>query len=146
MKISLAMDHGGLPLREAVLDLCRDRSLDLIDHGTDSADPVDYPDYAIRVVDDIRQGLAERGILICRTGLGMAIMANRFFGIRAAPAWNLESIRAARAHNDANVLCLGARWTDPATTRRILEIFLDMPFEGGRHDRRLSRIEILGEK
>lgn len=146
MKISLAMDHGGIALRQGIVDFCGSKNFELLDHGTVSAESVDYPDYAILVADDIRNRRADRGILICRTGLGMAMAANRFVGVRAAAVWDLESVTAARAHNDCNVLCLGARWTAPAAVAEILDCFFATDFEGGRHGRRLAKFGTLGEK
>jgi ribose 5-phosphate isomerase B len=111
--------------------------------GTDSDASVDYPDYAAAVARLVVSGASERGILICGTGIGMAMAANKVRGIRAAPVGDLASARLGREHNDANVLTLGARITPPDLALAIVQLFLDTPFAGGRHQRRLDKIRAL---
>jgi ribose 5-phosphate isomerase B len=111
--------------------------------GTVSRDSVDYPDYAEKVAIAVRDGNADLGILMCGTGIGVCIAANKVHGIRAAPAWNPEIARLSRLHNDANVLCLPGRYMDPTLAIEIVKVWLATPFEGGRHQRRVDKISAL---
>jgi len=111
------------------------------DLGTHSAEPVDYPAFAKAAAGRISRGEAERAVLVCGSGLGMSISANRFRGVRASVVWNEETARLGRAHNDANVLALGGRVLEPAVAERILEVWLETPFEGGRHATRILAID-----
>jgi ribose 5-phosphate isomerase B len=140
MRIALGADHAGVALKRDIARLLADLEHTVEDEGTDSDAPVDYPDFAARVGHRVASGEAERGILICGTGLGMAMAANKVRGVRAAPVQDLESARLARAHNDANVLTLGARLLDRARALDIVRVFLETPFQGGRHERRLEKI------
>jgi ribose 5-phosphate isomerase B len=140
MRIALGADHAGVALKRDIARLLADLEHTVDDEGTDSDSPVDYPDFAARVGHRVASGAAERGILICGTGLGMAMAANKVRGVRAAPVHDLESARLARAHNDANVLTLGARLLDRARALDIVRVFLETPFQGGRHERRLDKI------
>jgi ribose 5-phosphate isomerase B len=137
----IAADHAGFELKESLKKSLDRRGLPYRDLGTTSADSVDYPDFAHRLADAISRGEADRGLLVCGSGQGMAMAANRHRGVRAALALDEESARLAREHNDANVLSLGARLTTPDRAQRILDAFLDTPFAGGRHERRVSKIE-----
>ena len=114
--------------------------------GTDSEESVDYPDYASKVAELISNGEFDRGVLICGTGLGMAITANKFRGVRATPCQDILSARLAREHNDSNVLCLGSRLIAEYYAQQILETWLSTPFSGGRHERRLKKIAKIEEK
>jgi ribose 5-phosphate isomerase B len=114
---------------------------DVEDLGTNSADSTDYPDYAHALAAKVERGEVQRGVLLCGTGLGMGYAANRHHGVRAAVVWNPEVARLAREHNDANVLVLPARCIDDGTARAILKTWLETPFEGGRHQRRVDKIE-----
>jgi ribose 5-phosphate isomerase B len=143
MRIALGADHAGVALKEDIKALLDERGISYTDFGTNSTDPVDYPDYAVTVARQVASGAADRGILFCGSGLGMAMAANKVAGIRAAPVVEEESARLSREHNDANVLALGARITPPEAARRIVNIFLDMPFAGGRHQRRVDKITAL---
>ncbi len=143
MRVALGADHAGVHLKEAVRSLLESRGLAVQDFGTVGDDSVDYPDYAAQVGRAVADGQADLGILACGTGLGMAIAANKIDGVRAAPVIDLESARLAREHNDANILALGARVTTADTALQIVSAFLDTPFGGGRHQRRLDKITAL---
>ena len=143
MRIALGADHAGFTLKEAVKRLLDERQIAYTDFGTTSDESVDYPDFAARVAEGVSAGAFDRGILTCGTGIGMAIAANKFPHVRAAPVVDLESARMGRAHNDANVLALGARVTPLDTALDIVNVFLDTPFEGGRHQRRVDKIAAL---
>jgi ribose 5-phosphate isomerase B len=137
----IAADHAGFELKESLKKSLDQRGLPYRDLGTSSAESVDYPDFAHRLADAIGRGEAERGLLVCGSGQGMAMAANRHHGVRAALAHDEESARLSREHNDANVLSLGARLTSPEKAERILDIFLETPFAGGRHERRVVKID-----
>lgn len=140
-RIPIGADHAGFELKAVLVDELERRGFDVEDVGTHSTASVDYADYAHPVAREIEHGTAARGILMCGTGLGMSYAANRHPGVRAAVAWTPEIARLARAHNDANVLVLPARCVDADTARAILGEWLDTPFEGGRHERRIAKIE-----
>lgn len=144
MRIALAADHAGVALKEEVKRLLDQRGVAYTDFGTHSADSVDYPDYAALVAGEVASGRFDRGVLVCGSGIGMAMAANRFPGIRAAAATDVTLARLSREHNNANVLTLGERTTPPEVARRVLDVFLDTPFAGGRHERRVSKIDALG--
>lgn len=146
MKIVLAADHAGFPLKKNLLDYLTEKGVACLDLGTYNLEPVDYPDIAFLAARAVQQGDYRRGILICGTGLGVAIVANKLKGIRAAPCNDLFSARYARAHNDINILTLGARLLPDELARAIVTIFLETPFEGGRHLRRVKKIEEYEEK
>lgn len=140
MRIALGADHAGVELKDAVKRLLDDLHLTYEDFGTHSTESVDYPDFAARVARAVAGGDFTRGILVCGTGVGMAIAANKVQGVRAAPVVDLETARLSREHNDANVLALGARVTPADRALQIVKTFLDTEFQGGRHDRRLKKI------
>ena len=140
MRIALGADHAGVELKERIKKLLDERGDVYTDFGTSNHDSVDYPDYAVKVAREVASGAFERGLLFCGSGIGMAIAANKVPGIRAAPIVDETSARLSREHNDANVLSLGERLTPPDQARRLVEIFLDTPFAGGRHERRLAKI------
>lgn len=140
MRVVIGCDHAGLPLkRELVCTVLG--SHEIIDVGTNSAESVDYPDIACKVVEVLRSGDADRGILICGTGVGMAMAAGRVPGIRAALCSDPYVAELSRRHNDANVLCLGARILGAGICERIVTVWLETPFDGGRHERRVNKIE-----
>jgi ribose 5-phosphate isomerase B len=141
MRIALGADHAGVSLKEEVKRLLDQRGESYTDFGTDSAESVDYPDFAALVSVEVAAGRFDRGILVCGSGIGMAMTANKFPGIRAAAATDVTLARLSREHNNANVLTLGERTTPPDMARRIVDAFLDTPFAGGRHERRVSKIE-----
>jgi ribose 5-phosphate isomerase B len=136
----IASDHGGLELKEAIKKCLVARGLSVRDFGTDNGDSVDYPDFGEKVARAVSSGEAERGILICGTGIGMSIVANKFPGVRAALVNDPFTARMAKEHNNANVLVLGGRVITPEVACRLVEIWLDSEFEGDRHQRRLDKI------
>jgi RpiB/LacA/LacB family sugar-phosphate isomerase len=140
MRIAIGADHAGFALKDQVRDALRDAGHEVIDVGTNSAESTDYPDYAGAVAHDVISGAADRGILVCSTGVGMSIAANKVDGIRAALAVSPEEVRLTRAHNDANIITIGARYTDPQKANEMVRVFLETPFEGGRHARRIEKI------
>jgi ribose 5-phosphate isomerase B len=140
-RIPIGADHAGFALKQILVEELHKRGFEVEDVGTDSDESTDYADYAHPVAREVETGVAQRGVLMCGTGLGMSYAANRHPGVRAAVAWTPEIAKLAREHNDANVLVLPARFVDPDTARAILGAWLDTPFEGGRHTRRIAKIE-----
>jgi ribose 5-phosphate isomerase B len=143
--IALGADHAGFPLKENLKSWLASHGHEVVDVGTHSTDAVDYPDVAALVARAVREGNVERGILVCGSGIGMAIAANKILGIRAAVAGDVETARLSRAHNDANVLALGARVTDAPTAIAVMRVWLATAFEGGRHARRVGKLTELDE-
>ena len=143
MPIALGADHAGVALKEEVKRVLEGLNLPYRDFGTSSDESVDYPDYAARVAAAVVSGECDRAILVCGSGIGMAIAANKVRGVRAAPVVDLETARLCRAHNDANVLALGARVTPRGRALEIVRTFLDTPFAGGRHQARVEKISVL---
>jgi ribose 5-phosphate isomerase B len=141
MKIALASDHAGYAEKERLKPLLHGLGLEVEDLGTASEESVDYPDYARKVADEVAQGRADQGVLICGSGTGMAITANKVPGVRAAVAWSEETARLARQHNDANVLAIGARTTPADQIPGIVRAWFNSNFEGGRHADRVEKIE-----
>ena len=141
MKVVLASDHGGFALKLQLIQALAEAKVPFEDLGPTTTAAVDYPDYARRVTDAVAGKQAELGVLLCGTGIGMSIAANKVKGIRAALCHNEFEARAARQHNDANVLCLGERVLGASLARAILQEFLNAKFEGGRHATRLAKIE-----
>ncbi len=139
--IPIGADHAGFELKERLKRELKALGYEPLDLGTNSTDSTDYPDYAHPVASRVEKGEAARGVLLCGTGLGMAYAANRHHGVRAAVAWTPEIARLARAHNNANVLVLPARFVTEQDALAILRAWLDAPFEGGRHERRVEKIE-----
>lgn len=140
MKIAFACDHGGYPLRDPILSYLEDKGYEVLDFGTKSEDRVDYPDYAIKVGEAVAGDQADLGILICGTGIGMSIAANKVKGVRCALCSNAYSAGKAREHNNANVLAMGARVIGRGLALDILDRFLTVDFQGGRHARRVGKI------
>lgn len=138
--ILIASDHAGVDLKADIGDMLADRGLEVIDLGPADKQSVDYPDMANRLVEALLAGRAQQGILICGTGIGIGIAANRHRKIRAAVCHDVTSARLARAHNDANVLCLGARIVGLQVALDCVDAFLETPFEGGRHQRRVDKM------
>ena len=141
--IALGADHAVFPLKEDLKAWLTARGHHVLDFGTDSAESVDYPDYAARVAEAVGTGTAERGVLVCGTGIGMAIAANKVSGVRAAPCADLDAARLSRQHNDANILTLGARVLEGSTATAVLETWLETDFAGGRHARRVAKLMAL---
>jgi len=140
MKIALGADHRGFAIRPKVLKLLRRLGHEVDDVGTFTADAVDYPDIAKLVAEKVGAGEVDRGVLICGTGLGMCIAANKFPGVRAAPCHDDLTAEISRRHNDTNVLCLSSDLLSERRIDRMVEIWLSTPFEGGRHARRVEKI------
>jgi ribose 5-phosphate isomerase B len=140
--IILGSDHAGLDLKEKVKRALGRLQVPCEDVGTHGAESVDYTDYAHRVAEAVETGRFSRGVVVCGTGLGVSMAANRHPGVRAAVAYDEETARLSREHNDANVLALGSRSLDHALALRILEVWLETPFAGGRHARRVLKIEL----
>lgn len=143
MRIALASDHAGYDEKEKLKPLLEEMGMQIHDLGTVSEDSVDYPDYAARVAKEVANGDADQGLLVCGSGAGMAIAANKISGIRAAVAWSEETARLAREHNDANVLAVGARTTPPELIPTIVRTFFTTDFDGGRHAKRVEKISEL---
>ena len=140
MRIALASDHAGYAEKERLKALLSDLGVEFEDLGTGSEASVDYPDYARAVAEQVADGRVEQGLLVCGSGTGMAITANKVPGVRAAVAWSEEIARLARQHNDANVLAIGARTTPPDDIPKILRAWFSTEFEGGRHAARVEKI------
>ncbi len=140
MKIALGADHAGYLLKDNIRQYIVERGHSVIDEGTNTSDSVDYPDFAAKVAEDVAAGRAERGILVCGSGIGMAITANKVPGIRAANICSVYEAQMSREHNDLNVLTLGARILDAGAAKHIVQIWLDTPFSGGRHAGRVEKI------
>jgi ribose 5-phosphate isomerase B len=138
--LAIGADHGGVRLKEVVVRALEDRGIPFVDVGTNDHASVDYPDFAAKVASGVASGDYDRGILICGTGIGMSIAANKFFGVRAALCHDTYTARMARLHNDANILVLGERVTGPGVAEEIVEVWVDTPFEGGRHTARVEKI------
>lgn len=143
MQIGLSCDHGGFELKEELKAFLRSEGMEPIDMGTFSEDSVDYPDFGILLAEKISRGELKKGILICGTGIGMSIVANKFKGVRAALVNDLFSSRFSREHTDANVLVIGGRVVGRELAKEIVRVWLDTPFAGGRHQRRIDKIEEL---
>jgi len=146
MRIAVGADHAGFALKERVREYLESKGFEVEDLGPATLQPVDYPDYAEKVAASVAAKKADFGVLMCGTGLGVAIAANKVPGIRAATCNDTLSAYFARAHNDANVLTMGGRLTDEATARKIVDTWLSTEFEGGRHARRVEKIGIIDER
>ncbi|MDY0187135.1 MAG: ribose 5-phosphate isomerase B [Syntrophus sp. (in: bacteria)] len=141
--IIIGADHAGFLLKEEIKFFLEENGWIVKDVGTDSETSVDYPDYGAVVAKSVASGLFSRGILVCGSGVGMAIVANKFAGIRAAVCLDTETARLSRLHNDTNILILAGRRTRPEKAREIVAVWLETPFEGGRHRGRLDKIRAL---
>jgi len=140
MKIALGADHAGFELKEKIKQHLVDRGYDVEDRGTHSPDSVDYPDFARLVGEEVASGRKDAGILVCGAGIGMSIAANKIPGVRAANVHSEAEAQLSREHNDANVLALGGRLLDPQLALKIVDRWLNTPFAGGRHQRRVDKI------
>ena len=140
-EILIASDHAGYELKKRLTAELEQRGYHVRDLGTNSSDSTDYADFAHPLAREVSEGRASRGVLLCGTGLGMSYVANRYAGVRAAVTWSPEVAALARSHNDANVLVLPARFVSDDEAAQILQTWLDTPFEGGRHERRVLKIE-----
>jgi ribose 5-phosphate isomerase B len=146
MKIAIGSDHAGYSLKEELKKVLEKEGFEVIDMGTEGEESVDYPDYAREVAQLISKGKVKKGLLICGTGLGMAIVANKHRGVRATPCADILSARLAREHNDSNVLCLGSRLIASYHAQEILKTWLYTSFSGGRHERRINKIARIEEE
>ena len=143
IKVSISSDHAGFSLRMAIKGWLTENHYTIFDYGCSANEIVDYPDYVKGVLNDTRDAISDYGILICGSGIGMSIAANRYANIRAALCYNTEIARLAREHNNANVICLGAIFTSISLAREMLKAFLNTEFTGGRHKIRVQKLENL---
>ena len=146
MRIAIGSDHRGYHLKEKLTGILRSKGHEVSDEGTSLTESVDYPDFAELVAQKVSTGTSDRGILICGTGIGMAIAANKYPGIRAAPITDEVTAEMSRRHNDLNVLCLSADMLSPRIVERMVEIWVDTEFEAGRHQRRVEKISAIEAK
>lgn len=144
--IALASDHGGVELKSLLAEHLRSSGFAVLDLGTDGAQSVDYPDFAVAMAQTLAQGKAARGVLICGSGIGISIAANRFAHVRAALIHDAYGARMCRMHNDANVVVFGGRTIGPEIAKDCLDVFLSTEFEGGRHARRVAKLAENGER
>ena len=145
-KIAIACDHAGVDLKDRIVRFLQESGQSVSDFGTHSRDSVDYPDYGIQVAQAVSEGKAGRGILICGTGIGMSIVANKFPGVRAALCYDPFTAKVSRLHNDANILVLGERVLEEKTALEIVRLWLTTGFDGGRHAQRLAKIHEIEKK
>ena len=143
MKIALGSDHAGVEYKKAIVEHLKNKGIETQDFGPQTTESVDYPDYIHPVADAVEKGEADMGIILCGSGNGAGMTANKHQGIRAALCWMPAIARLARAHNDANVLALGAGITGPNLAKRMVEVFLNTDFEGGRHARRVAQLDAI---
>ncbi len=143
MRVAIASDHGGIKIREEIKNLLKELNIEFEDFGCECETSVDYPDYAQPVAKKVAEGEFDRGILVCGTGIGMSIAANKVKGIRCALVHDMFSAKATREHNDSNVLAMGERVIGPGLAREIAKIWLTTEFEGGRHENRVNKIHQL---
>ncbi len=143
MKVAIGCDHAGVSLKNEILPVLKELAVEWKDFGTATEESVDYPDFGERVSEEVSKNNVERGILICGTGIGMSIVANKFPGIRAALCHDSYSAEMSRLHNDANLLVLPGRIIDKETVKKIVKIWFTTPFEGGRHQKRLDKIKAI---
>jgi ribose 5-phosphate isomerase B len=143
MKIALASDHAGFQLKEKIKAHLLSAGHEISDRGCFDESSTDYPDFGVLAARDVSDGKADRAILVCGSGIGMSIVANKIKGVRAALCTSVVMAEMSRMHNDANVLCLGARYIDPPLALQMIHIWLKTPFEGGRHQRRVDKINLL---
>ena len=146
MKIAVACDHGGLQLKRALVRYLTSKGHEVIDFGTDTEESCDYPDYALPAAEAVAAGRCERGILVCGTGIGVSLVANKVPGIRCAHFHYTYSAKYARLHNDANMLAFGQRVIGEGLMEEIVDVFLSTDFEGGRHQRRLDKLAAIEAK
>ncbi|GAC1446617.1 MAG: ribose 5-phosphate isomerase B [Pyrinomonadaceae bacterium] len=143
MRIAIGSDHAGFEAKETAKHELESRGVEVVDKGTKDLQSVDYPDFGAAVGRAVVNGEVERGVVMCGSGIGISIAANKVPGVRAALCWNEETARLAREHNDANILCIGARFIEPELAARMIHIFLETKFDGGGGSRHKQRIEKL---
>jgi len=146
MKIALGSDHGGFELKGHLKKYLDKKKIEYEDFGTFSKDSCDYPDFGSKVGAAVGYGDFEKGLLICTTGIGMSITANKYYGVRAALCHNVDSAKYSRMHNDSNLLVLGAKYVKKGLAKKILKAFLETDFEAGRHERRVNKIKSIEDK
>lgn len=146
MKVAIGSDHGGLDLKETVISVLKGLQIEVEDMGTHDKSSCDYPDFAQKVANGVVAGTHDKGVLICGTGIGMSIAANKVPGIRAALCNEIFSAKMARAHNDANIMCIGARVVGPSVAEEIVKAFFTTEHEGGRHAGRVAKIHLLEQR
>ncbi len=146
MKVAIASDHGGNELRKELIELLKEMELEYVDLGPETDDSVDYPDYAKPVAEGVANGTYDRGILVCGTGIGMSIAANKVEGIRCALVHDVYTAHATREHNDSNIIAMGGRVIGGALARDIVKTWLTTEFEGGRHERRIEKITAIEQQ
>ena len=145
MKIAIGSDHAGFEAKGRAKEVLASLGADVVDKGTGSGASVDYPDFGAAVGRAVASGEVERGVLVCGSGIGVSIAANKIAGVRAAVCWNEETARLARQHNDANVLCIGARFIEPELAARMIRAFVETDFDGGRHQQRVDKLTKLDD-
>lgn len=141
MKIAIASDHAGIDLKTDIVKLLKELQYEVNDFGVHNRDSADYPDYGIPVAEQVSEGKVDRGVLICGTGIGMSIVANKFQRVRAALCYDSHTAKISRLHNDSNILVMGQRVLESHKALEILKVWLETGFEGGRHERRIKKIE-----
>ncbi len=146
MKIAIGSDHAGFTLKEEIKKFLKEKGIEVVDFGTHSEDRVDYPDYAVPLAESVARGEEDFGILICGTGIGMSIAANKVKGIRASLVSDVYSAHSAREHNNANILCMGGRVLGVELAKEITNAWLNASFMGGRHERRINKISEYEQK
>ncbi len=139
-KIAIACDHGGIDLKNAIVEALKNKGFDVLDHGCDGTESVDYPDYAYKLAQSIKDGTVSRGVVVCGSGIGISIAVNRFPEVRCALVHDTLGAKLCREHNNANVIAFGDRTTGQATALDALDAFLNTEFEGGRHARRVEKL------
>ena len=146
MKIALGCDHGGIVLKPAIKELLENRNIEIVDFGCYTTDSVDYPDFALKVAEAVSTGSVDKGIILCGTGMGISIAANKVKGIRAAVAHDLFTAEMCKKHNNANIISMGGRVVTPELATEMVKVWLDSEFEGGRHTTRVDKITKIEEK
>lgn len=141
LKIAIGSDHAGFKLKERIVQYLKEKNIEVKDFGTYDENSCDYPDYAKSVAQNVASGEFNKGILVCGSGIGVSITANKAKGIRAALCWNLSTAASSRSHNDANILCLAQRQTEEKLALEMVDVWLSTEFEGGRHQARVDKIE-----
>jgi ribose 5-phosphate isomerase B len=145
-KIAIGSDHAGFEAKEKAKSELEALGVEVLDKGSHTLDSVDYPDFGAAVARAVAAGEVDRGVLVCGSGIGISIAANKIPGARAALCWNEETARLAREHNDANVLCFGSRFIEPEQAARMVRIFLETDFAGGRHTQRVEKLSALDRR
>ncbi|MDE5756433.1 MAG: ribose 5-phosphate isomerase B [Clostridia bacterium] len=146
MKIAIGCDHGGINLKPTVIKVLENNGVEIIDMGCNDTKSVDYPDYALKVAEAVSKGEVDKGIILCGTGIGISIAANKVKGVRAAVCHDLFTAQMCAQHNDANILSMGGRIVSEELAGQMVEVWLDTPFEGGRHTGRVAKISEIERK